>query len=124
MLREDTREDVQAFLTVMAGMRCAENCRGVKNHKREMSCPVLGFSRRETFLFDVRLGRIASLVFDPPNSTGTSFTFGTASLSEPTVVKFRPHAIQLLGLALPPLRFKSCVGEVEPPRPESQPFRI
>ena len=31
---------------------------------------------------------------------GTSFTFGTASLSEPTVVKFRPHAIQLLGLAL------------------------
>ena len=31
-----------AFLTVMAGMRCAQNCRRVKNHKRKTSCPVLG----------------------------------------------------------------------------------
>jgi hypothetical protein len=28
-----------AFLTVMAGMRCAQNCRRVKNHKRKTSCP-------------------------------------------------------------------------------------
>ena len=34
------------------------------------------------------------------------------------------RSMQLLGLALPPLRFKSCVGEVDPSPPESQPFRI
>ena len=32
------------------------------------------------------------------------------------------RSMQLLGLALPPLRFKSCMGEVEPPPLESQSF--
>ena len=43
-----------AVLTVMAGVRCAENCRGVKNHKP--SGPVIGLSWRETFSFELRLG--------------------------------------------------------------------
>ena len=47
--------------------------------------------------------------------TGFCFTFYTASDSTPAVVKSWTAAIQLLGLALPPLRIESCVGEVEPP---------
>ena len=40
----------------------------------------------------------------------------------PQISRSGQRSMQLLGLALPPLRFKSCMGEVEPPPLESQSF--
>ena len=59
-----------------------------------MSCPVLGFSRRETFLFDVRLGRIASLVFDPPNSTAEPRRVSSVRSTASAPRRTRPKAWQ------------------------------
>jgi hypothetical protein len=49
-----------------------------KNHKIKTSGPVIGFSRRETFIFELRFGWFASLVFDPPNSAAEVRLFGGA----------------------------------------------
>ena len=45
---------VWADRTLRVRQVCGENCRQVKNHKIKTSCPVLGFSRRETFIFELR----------------------------------------------------------------------
>ena len=65
-----------AVLPVRAARICGENCRQVKNRKTKTSCPVLGFSRRETFSFELRFDSFASPNFEPPNSRAEARLFG------------------------------------------------
>ena len=44
-----------------------------KNHKTETSCPVIGFSRRETIVFDVRLWAESQVLSSTPLSRASSF---------------------------------------------------
>ena len=53
----------EADRTVRVPQIAVKNCRQVTNHMRKPSGPVIGFSRRETIRFEVRLVRIASLAF-------------------------------------------------------------
>ena len=67
--------------TVRESQVCGENCRQVKNRKIKTSGPVLGLSRRETFIFDVHLSRIASLASSvnfPPREGHTKYRQGRA----------------------------------------------
>ena len=72
----------QADRTVRVPQIAVKNCRQVTNHMRKPSGPVIGFSRRETIRFEVRLVRIASLAFGkffPYQSRPTAIGHSTLS---------------------------------------------
>ena len=72
----------QADRTVRVPQIAVKNCRQVTNHMRKPSGPVIGFSRRETIRFEVRLVRIASLDFGkffPYQSRPTAIGHSTLS---------------------------------------------